>query len=223
MTALVTEATIGSGSEAVYVYFADSERRLARLEGRDAWPCKVGRSKQDVAKRILQQRPFTAMAALPVVGLLIRTTDAVALETQVHQALRYLGASMKAPRARDWFHTSPEQVIAIYEGRVAVPAAPSALSRLKTNWNPPLSGTLGALYIEIVRFLDETGMSATRLGKEAIGDPAFMTMLCRGRDPLITTVDKIRAFMAQHRRRAAARKPGPKRRKPASESACPAL
>lgn len=55
MTILAPEEVVGDGPESVYVYFSESERRLARLEGRDCWPCKVGFTAGDSVERIRQQ------------------------------------------------------------------------------------------------------------------------------------------------------------------------
>ena len=49
---------------------------------------------------------------------------------------------------------------------------------------------------EVERFMAETGMTATMLGKKAMGDPTFVFDLRRGSMPGATTVDKVRAWMA---------------------------
>jgi phosphopantothenoylcysteine decarboxylase/phosphopantothenate--cysteine ligase len=51
----------------------------------------------------------------------------------------------------------------------------------------------------IEAFLARTGMSATRLGKEAVGDPRFVFDLReKGRAPSARLMDAVAAFMAQH-------------------------
>lgn len=63
---------------------------------------------------------------------------------------------------------------------------------------------------EIEKFLKETGMSATKFGEDAIKDRALMLRLrTRGRDLKLATVDKIRAFMANERKKRA--RPPPKK------------
>jgi len=52
-------------------------------------------------------------------------------------------------------------------------------------------------------FLRETGMNATRLGKEALGDPSFVPDLRNGRAPSSRIMDRVASFMAEHRRRVA--------------------
>jgi phosphopantothenoylcysteine decarboxylase/phosphopantothenate--cysteine ligase len=52
---------------------------------------------------------------------------------------------------------------------------------------------------EIEAFLARTGISATRLGKEAVGDPRFVFDLReKGRAPSARLMDAVTVFMAQH-------------------------
>lgn len=53
---------------------------------------------------------------------------------------------------------------------------------------------------EIEEFLKQTGMSPTTFGTKAVGDRALMISLRDGRDPKLSTVDKIRSFMAKERK-----------------------
>lgn len=50
---------------------------------------------------------------------------------------------------------------------------------------------------EIEAFLNRTGMSATAFGAKALNDPPFVQQLRDGRDPKMSTVDRIRDFMAR--------------------------
>jgi hypothetical protein len=84
---LVPEQSIGDGSEVVYVYFQDAERKLAGYENRSSWPCKVGYTTGSLTTRIIAQGLATSMAKLPVVGLVIKSDDARALERILHSAL----------------------------------------------------------------------------------------------------------------------------------------
>ncbi len=52
---------------------------------------------------------------------------------------------------------------------------------------------------EIEAFLTKSGMSATRLGKEAVGDPRLVFDLRKkGRAPSARLMDEVIAFMAEH-------------------------
>lgn len=50
---------------------------------------------------------------------------------------------------------------------------------------------------DIERHLRETGTAASRFGREALGDPAFVASLRRGREPRTETVRKVRTYLAE--------------------------
>jgi sulfate adenylyltransferase subunit 2 len=58
-----------------------------------------------------------------------------------------------------------------------------------------MSQTTEKFIKEIKIFLSETGMDATALGKQALGDPNFVFDLDKGRAPSSRTMDKVRDFM----------------------------
>jgi hypothetical protein len=110
------EKEVGDGAQCVYLYFNPNDRRLAELEGRDAWECKIGRtSSPDAMQRILGQGIRTSLSRLPTVGLVFRTEDSSALENALHSSLRLVGAEVPDSPGIEWFITSPERVEAWYE------------------------------------------------------------------------------------------------------------
>jgi hypothetical protein len=122
---------VGSGPECVYLYFNPNDRRLAELEGRDVWECKIGRThSRDVIQRILGQGIRTALSRLPTVGLIIRTGDSVALENALHSSLRLVNAEVPDSPGNEWFVTSPSRVEAWYasfqQALAAIEAPPRA-------------------------------------------------------------------------------------------------
>ena len=48
---------------------------------------------------------------------------------------------------------------------------------------------------EVEVFLTASRMKPTDFGREAIGDPSFVTRLRQGRSPSLATADKVRAFI----------------------------
>ena len=44
-------------------------------------------------------------------------------------------------------------------------------------------------------FLVQSGMRPTDFGREALGDPSFITHLRRGRSPSLDTADRVTAFI----------------------------
>jgi predicted transcriptional regulator len=59
-------------------------------------------------------------------------------------------------------------------------------------------------------FLKASRMKATDFGREAVGDPSFITHLRRGRSPSLATADKVLAFIARLEEQAANRAPAGK-------------
>jgi hypothetical protein len=115
---LTPEETIGSGNEIVYVYFNEAERKLAKHEGRDWWPCKVGYTSGGLSERPLAQSPRTAIGRLPIVGLVIKTEDGRALERTLHFALESAASRMSEAIGDEWFETTPQKIKEWYSGYV---------------------------------------------------------------------------------------------------------
>ena len=106
---------VGAGPECVYLYFNPNDRRLAELEGRDVWECKIGRThSRDAIQRILGQGIRTSLSRLPTVGLVLRTKDSTALEHALHSSLRLVGAEVPDSPGNEWFMTSAARVEAWY-------------------------------------------------------------------------------------------------------------
>ena len=56
-------------------------------------------------------------------------------------------------------------------------------------------------------FLAASGLRATDFGREAVGDPSFITHLRRGRSPSLATADKVVAFIERLEAKATQRGP----------------
>jgi 2,4-dienoyl-CoA reductase-like NADH-dependent reductase (Old Yellow Enzyme family) len=56
---------------------------------------------------------------------------------------------------------------------------------------------------EVEAFLAASRMKATDFGREAVGDPSFVTRLRQGRSPSLATADKVRACMRRLEARSA--------------------
>ena len=60
---------------------------------------------------------------------------------------------------------------------------------------------------QVEAFMPAHGFKPTEFGRQAVGDPAFVLALRRGRSPRLATADKVLSFMAdfeaqqRHRRR----------------------
>ena len=58
----------------------------------------------------------------------------------------------------------------------------------------------------VERYLRESGITASRFGRDAMGDPGFVATLRRGREPRDTTVLRVAAYLAEKRASAAPRR-----------------
>jgi hypothetical protein len=101
--------TIGVGEGSVYVYYNPNDFRLAQLEGRSTWECKVGYTVVEVNDRIIGQGVRTAVSHLPVIGLVIRSDEARTLEGILHRFLRLADATI-VDAGPEWFMTSPDRI-----------------------------------------------------------------------------------------------------------------
>ncbi|KKC27413.1 hypothetical protein WP12_03235 [Sphingomonas sp. SRS2] len=51
----------------------------------------------------------------------------------------------------------------------------------------------------IERYLRESGVPASRFGRDAMGDPGFVAMLRRGREPRDKTIRRVAAYLSSIR------------------------
>ena len=58
-----------------------------------------------------------------------------------------------------------------------------------------MTGFQTSLRQAIEAFIQQRGMSRTRFGEAALGDPSFVTVFGRGRSPRLDTADRLLAFM----------------------------
>jgi hypothetical protein len=65
-----------------------------------------------------------------------------------------------------------------------------------------LSSANAAFLAEIEDFLEETGMLHSVFGRAAVGDGNLIRRLLRGTSVTLSTVDRVRKFMAENRRKA---------------------
>ncbi len=55
------------------------------------------------------------------------------------------------------------------------------------------------LLAAIERYLRDSGVTASRFGRDALGDPGFVRWLRRGREPRDRTVQRVTAYLASLR------------------------
>ncbi|RDU37300.1 hypothetical protein DRW41_05455 [Neobacillus piezotolerans] len=107
-------AVYGSGSSAVYLYYFENYKKLALLQNKQTWPCKIGKSDSDPVIRILSQ-VSTALPEVPTIEYIIKTNDASLLETMLHSILKLKGKKVESSPGSEWFDTNPKEVIELIE------------------------------------------------------------------------------------------------------------
>ena len=113
-TDLEPERTIGSGESSVYLYYYPAYQRLAELESKKVWPCKIGKTTRNAISRITSQTR-TALPEYPKVGLIIKTDELRLMETTIQNILKLQGKQKKDAPGKEWFVTSPNEVEQVYE------------------------------------------------------------------------------------------------------------
>lgn len=107
-----THRTFGEGNFAVYCYYFDNYRKLAVLEGKRIWPCKIGRTDRDPLIRVLSQAS-TALPERPIIDFVIKTKDSSLLEVAIHSILKLKNRHIVESPGSEWFNTSPDEVLEI--------------------------------------------------------------------------------------------------------------
>ncbi len=114
---------IGEGDECVYVYYYETYKEMAMMKGQKKWKCKIGMSTSSAADRVMSQTG-TALPEKPHIGLIIKTTNAKCLESLLHHCMKYHGAYIAEAPGTEWFETSPEEILGIYNNINSIDKAP---------------------------------------------------------------------------------------------------
>lgn len=102
----------GKGEGWVYLYYFDREKAEAQNQGNEVWPCKIGRTEREPEKRIQEQ--IDEDSDIPIIALLLRTDKPKVLERTIHGILTLRDVHLKHGQGKEWFLTSPNEVIDIY-------------------------------------------------------------------------------------------------------------
>lgn len=105
---------LGEGSQKVYVYYYENDRKAAISEGKTTWDVKVGKTSGDVDARVKGQGAATARSRLPIIALEIRTQNADLLESALHSILKFCGLHIRKDGGSEWFEANPFLVESIY-------------------------------------------------------------------------------------------------------------
>lgn len=106
--------TVGSGDAAVYLYYFHAYRKLADLEGKSIWACKIGTTNDNPHTRIRSQ-VGTEMPEHPKIGLIIKTDTPGDIEKRIHEILKATDRHIENAPGAEWFLTNPDAVEKIYD------------------------------------------------------------------------------------------------------------
>ncbi len=108
------ELVIGEGKRTVYLYYLPQYKKEAQENGRAHWRCKIGKSEREPTERILEQ-VATALPEQPHFALAVKTDLASELEKAIHNILTLRGRQAPSALGKEWFLTSPNEVLEIVE------------------------------------------------------------------------------------------------------------
>jgi hypothetical protein len=100
------DLTIGKGENFVYVYYYNTYKKYAEINGLKSWECKIGRSENNPLQRIFSQSG-TCYPELPHIALIIRCDNSLQLETTIHNILKCRGKWIDDAPGTEWFFTFP--------------------------------------------------------------------------------------------------------------------
>lgn len=110
---IVADKEMGSGKQAIYVYFYDIYKKWALSNNSTIWECKIGRTDRDPIQRIINQAG-TSYPELPHIALIIHCDDSNKLESALHGILKYKKRWIENAPGKEWFYTSPEEIEEIF-------------------------------------------------------------------------------------------------------------
>ena len=110
-----SDKIIGSGYKAVYIFYYDTYKQYANLQGKNIWACKIGRTDTDPISRVFGQAG-TCYPELPHIALIIKCANSSIIETTLHNILKLRGKWMEDAPGTEWFITSPDEIETIYNG-----------------------------------------------------------------------------------------------------------
>ena len=96
----------------VYLFYDPRDKQKAESENKHLWACKIGMTEKSVEDRVSQQT--NQWTVKPVIGLVFQTDRNELLEKRIHNILRLFNRDLDDLKGREWFETSPDEVVDIY-------------------------------------------------------------------------------------------------------------
>ncbi len=112
--------TIGEGKSSVYLYYFLTFRLYAESQGKDSYPCKIGRTDGSDPISYINNQAGTSLPEKPEIGLIIQTDNPVGVEKGIHGLLDDDGLRKKDAPGQEWFVTNPDKVKRYYEHAINI-------------------------------------------------------------------------------------------------------
>ena len=106
----------GSGKNQVYLFYNPRDKQEAESELKGIWACNIGCTSRPVTERIREQTDQWTID--PVIALIFRDIiedRSLELESRIHNILKLFSRQLPELKGREWFDTSPDEVLRIYE------------------------------------------------------------------------------------------------------------
>jgi len=103
---------LGNGNHWVYWFYFFRDRNRAIGDNRWCWKCNIGRTRNSPFDRINNQT--SGAAERPIISLLIRIDDELALERHIHDILKARGRHLENTNTNEDFLTCPSEVAQIF-------------------------------------------------------------------------------------------------------------
>ncbi len=103
----------GEGQCAVYVYYYNIYKELAKLKNETCFPCKIGRTDREPLQRIMAQSG-TCYPEKPHIALLFHCENSYNLEKAFHSILKARNKWLKNAPGIEWFNTNIKEIKEIY-------------------------------------------------------------------------------------------------------------
>ena len=116
MSTLLTFGEFGVGKNQVYLFYNPRDKHEAESKQKDVWACNIGMTTRPVEERIKEQTDQWTVD--PVIALIFRHVhkdECQKIESRIHDILKIFGRQRNDLKGREWFDTSPDEVLDIYK------------------------------------------------------------------------------------------------------------
>ena len=118
----------GVGKNQVYLFYNPRDKHEAESKQKDVWACNIGMTTRPVEERIKEQTDqWTVKPVIALIFRYVHNDECQEIESRIHDILKIFGRQRNDLKGREWFDTSPDQVVYICEfiykmkGRELVP------------------------------------------------------------------------------------------------------